>query len=146
LAERKNAHYQRLIAELTPADVLQGAREALERARAAGLPMAIASASRNAPILLKRLGVAHFFDAIIDPATVSHGKPDPAIFLQAARELGVEPAACMGIEDSRAGIAAIKAAGMAALGVGDPTVLGDADLVVADLGAIDWTDPLSVRA
>jgi beta-phosphoglucomutase len=142
LAERKNAHYQQLIADFTPADVPPGAREALERARAAGLPMALASASRNAPALLKRLGIAHFFDAVVDPASVSRGKPDPAIFLEAAHELGVDPTACLGIEDSRAGIAAIKAAGMTALGVGDPAVLTEADRVVADLSAVDWSDPI----
>jgi alpha,alpha-trehalose phosphorylase len=143
MAERKNAHYQHLIAEFTPADLLPGARNALERARTAGLPMAIASASRNAPFLLDRLGIAHFFDAIVDPVSVERGKPDPAIFLAAARELGIEPAACVGIEDSRAGIAAIKAAGMIALGVGDPAVLDEADLVVRDLAGVDWAAPLT---
>jgi beta-phosphoglucomutase len=144
LADRKNAHYQQLIADFGPADVLPGAREALERARAAGVPMALASTSRNAPALLKRLGIAHFFDAVVDPASVARGKPDPAIFLEAARELGVDPAACLGVEDSRAGIAAIKAAGMAALGVGDPQVLAAADRVVADLSALDWSDPVGL--
>lgn len=144
LAGRKNAHYQQLIANLTPADVLPGAREALERARAAGLPMAVASASRNAPLLLERLGIAHFFDAVVDPATVARGKPDPAIFLEAARELGVDPAHCLGIEDSRAGVSAIKVAGMLALGVGDAAVLDQADAVVPDLSAVDWAAPTAV--
>lgn len=139
LAEQKNAHYQRLIADFTPADLLPGAREALECARAGGLAMALASASRNAPVLLKRLGIAHFFEAIADPARVTRGKPDPAIFLLAARELGVEPSACLGIEDSRAGISAIKAAGMTALGVGDAATLKDADVIVTDLSAVDWS-------
>ncbi|HEV2595013.1 MAG TPA: beta-phosphoglucomutase [Sphingomicrobium sp.] len=143
LADRKNGHYQQLIADFGPADVLKGAREGLERARSAGLPMALASVSRNAPALLDRLGIAHFFDVVIDPATVSRSKPDPAIFLAAARELGIEPSACLGIEDSRAGIAAIKAAGMTALGVGDPAVLDAADAVVADLSSVDWSLPVS---
>jgi len=142
LAERKNAHYQRLIADFTPGDLLPGAREALERARAAGLQMALVSASRNAPLLLECLGIGHFFDAVIDPARVERGKPDPAIFLLAAHELGVDPSVCLGIEDSRAGIAAIKGAGMAALGVGNPAVLDGADAVVPDLNDVDWTAPI----
>ena len=60
-----------------------------------------------------------------------------------ARELGVEPSACLGIEDSRAGIAAIKAAGMTALGIGDPATLEGADAVVRDLGGIDWSVPIA---
>ncbi|WP_375391880.1 beta-phosphoglucomutase [uncultured Sphingomonas sp.] len=142
LAERKNAHYQRLIADITPADLLPGARAALERARAAGLPVALASASRNARTLLDRLGIAHFFDAVVDPASVPRGKPDPAIFLAAARKLDVDPAACLGIEDSHAGLQAIRAAGMTGLGVGDPAALADADAVVANLDGVDWADPI----
>ena len=142
LAARKNARYRALIAHVTPDDLLPGARAALERARAAGLAMALASASRNAPALLQRLGIARFFDAVVDPASLARGKPDPEIFLAAAAELGVAPAACVGVEDSRAGVAAIKAAGMGALGVGDRAVLAEADAVVADLSDVDWTDPL----
>lgn len=144
LADAKNAHYGRLISGYTPDDLLPGARDALERARAAGLPMALASASRNAPVLLERLGIARMFDAVVDPACVARGKPHPDIFLAAAAELGFEPAACLGIEDSRAGVAAIKAAGMAALGVGDRAVLDAADAVVADLSGVDWSRPLDV--
>ncbi len=143
LAARKDARYRALVADLTPDDLLPGARGALERAREAGLPMALASASRNAPALLDRLGIARFFDAVVDPATLARGKPDPEIFLRAAAELGVEPAACLGVEDSRAGVEAIKAAGMAALGVGDPVVLAGSDAVVADLSAVDWSQPLA---
>ena len=142
LAARKNAHYQTLIAHFTPDDLLPGGRGALERARAAGLPMALASASRNGPVLLQRLGIARFFDAVIDPASLVRGKPDPEIFAAAAAELDVAPSACLGVEDSRAGIAAIKAAGMAALGVGDPVVLDAADAVVPDLSHVDWMRPL----
>ena len=137
-ADRKNRRYGELIAGFGPADLLPGAREALEKARADGLQMAIVSASRNAPTLLARLGISHFFDTVVDPASIARGKPDPAIFLNAAQELGVPPGECLGIEDSQAGIEAIKAAGMAALGVGDPRLLTRADRVVPHLGTIDW--------
>ena len=108
--------------------------------------MALASASRNGPTLLRRLGIARFFDAVVDPASLARGKPDPEIFLAAAAELGVAPDACVGVEDSRAGVAAIKAAGMKALGVGDPAVLVEADTVVPDLSGVDWTRPPGVAA
>ncbi|HZU52182.1 MAG TPA: beta-phosphoglucomutase, partial [Sphingomicrobium sp.] len=146
LAARKNAQYQQLVRDFGPADLLPGAREALERARAAGIPMALASASRNALVLLQRLGIAHFFDVIVDPARIARGKPDPAIFLAAARELGADPSRCLGIEDSQAGIQAIKAAGMTALGIGDPIVLAGADAVAPNLSTIDWQTPLAPEA
>ncbi|MBE7219071.1 MAG: beta-phosphoglucomutase [Caulobacteraceae bacterium] len=138
LAARKNARYRELIAGFGPGDLLPGARAALERARARGLPTALASASRNAPELLRRLEVAHLFDAVVDPASVPRGKPDPGIFLAAARALHVAPGACLGIEDAQAGVAAIKAAGMTALGVGDPQLLAQADVVTPDLASVDW--------
>lgn len=139
LASRKNAHYRRLVADFGPDNLFPGARAALERARGEGLSLALASASRNAPDLLHRLGVAHFFDVVVDPARLTRGKPDPEIFLTAARALGVAPEACLGVEDSRAGVAAIKAAGMTALGIGDAVTLDEADVVVPDLTNVDWT-------
>jgi alpha,alpha-trehalose phosphorylase len=133
LAQRKNGFYRDEIARFTPADLLPGALAALDAVRAAGLRVGLASASRNAPMLLDRLGIADRFDFIADPAQVAAGKPDPAIFLAAAQGLGVPPQACLGIEDAAAGIAAIKAAGMTALGIGDRRELAGADAVLDDL-------------
>ena len=138
LAARKNAHYGELISHFGPGDLLPGARAALELARARALPTALASASRNAPELLARLGVAHLFDAVVDPTSVSRGKPDPAIFLAAARALHVAPKDCLAFEDARAGVAAIKAAGMTAVGIGDAQALRGADVVAPDLASVDW--------
>jgi len=81
--------------------------------------------------LLQRLGIADAFDHVADAGAVARGKPDPEIFLAAARGLCVAPAACLGIEDAAAGVAAIKAAGMYALGIGDPDELAQADAVLA---------------
>ncbi|MNW64136.1 Beta-phosphoglucomutase [compost metagenome] len=92
--------------------------------------MGLASASLNAPVILERLGAAHWFQAAADPASLRKGKPDPEIFLQAAELLGVTPGNCIGVEDAAAGIAAIKAAGMKAVGIGSPAQLGDADLLL----------------
>ena len=133
LAARKNGYYRDQIEHFTPGDLLPGALEAVAAVGAAGLKIGLASASRNAPRLLERLGIADRFDFIADPATVERGKPAPDIFLAAARGLGVEPAACLGIEDAAAGVAAIKAAGMAALGIGGRRELSAADAVLPGL-------------
>jgi beta-phosphoglucomutase len=136
LAARKNAHYQQLIATMTPAHLLPGATEVLGEAKTLGLRTGLASASRNGPEVLQRLGIADCFDTVVDPAALARGKPDPEIFLKAAAQLGVPASACIGVEDAAAGVQAIKAAGMFAVGVGDATVLHQADMVVPGLQAL----------
>jgi beta-phosphoglucomutase len=133
LADLKNRHYQELIAGMTAADLLPGALDALIAVREAGLRIGLASVSRNAFAVLDRLGIRGRFDYVVDAALVANSKPHPEIFLTAARELGVAPADCLGVEDAVAGVAAIKSAGMMALGIGKPEVLTQADKVIAGL-------------
>jgi beta-phosphoglucomutase len=133
LATEKNEHYKELIATMTPSDLLPGAVAALDACRAAGLRIGLASVSRNAFTVLDRLGITGKFDYVVDAGTIAKGKPDPEIFLKAARELGVPPEESFGVEDAVAGVASIKAAGMYAVGVGDPRVLTEADIVIPDL-------------
>ena len=133
LAELKNRHYQELITGMSAADLLPGALEALQSVRAAGLRIGLASVSRNAFTVLDRLGIRDRFDVVVDAALIANSEPDPEIFLTAARDLGVAPADCLGVEDAVAGVAAIKSAGMMALGIGNPQVLAQADLVIPGL-------------
>ena len=144
LAERKNGYYRASIEQFGPADLLPGAHRVLVEARAAGLKIGLASASRSARELVSRLGVAEFFDHVADAALVARPKPDPDIFLGVAATLGIAPADCFAVEDASAGVAAIKAAGMAALGIGDPRVLAEADAVLPDLTAFDLIDFVSL--
>lgn len=133
LAARKNAQYLELVERMTPADLLPGAVEALRAARAAGCGVALASASKNAALVLERLGITDAFDHVVDANFIAQSKPHPEVFLAAARALGVDPADCVGIEDAVAGVQAVRAAGMFALGIGDPRVLSEADQVIPDL-------------
>jgi beta-phosphoglucomutase len=133
LADQKNKHYVELISTMSPADLLPGAVEALDASRAAGLKIGLASVSKNAFAVLAMLGITRKFDYVVDAARIAKGKPDPEIFLKAASELGVSPSRCLGVEDAVAGVASIKAAGMTALGVGDPVVLAQADRVIPGL-------------
>jgi beta-phosphoglucomutase len=133
LADEKNLHYQELIATMSSSDLLPGAVAALDKVRAAGLRIGLASVSKNAFTVLGRLGITDKFDYVVDAATIARGKPDPEIFLKAARELGVEPTDCLGVEDAVAGVASIKSAGMFALGIGHPFVLTQADVVITSL-------------
>lgn len=139
-AAAKNDDYVAAIKGFGPGDLLRGVRELLAAARAAGLRIALASASRNAGTLVERLGIASAFDAVVDAGTIAHAKPAPDIFLAAARALGVEPSACIGIEDAAAGVAAIKAAGMTAIGIGDAVELAQADTVIDSIAALHLED------
>jgi beta-phosphoglucomutase len=133
LAHDKNEYYKELISSMSPADLLPGAVQALDACRAAGLKIGLASVSKNAFSVLDSLGIRDKFDYAVDAATIARGKPDPEIFLKAARELGVPPEDCFGVEDAVAGVASIKAAGMFALGIGDPAILRQADIVIPGL-------------
>jgi beta-phosphoglucomutase len=131
LTTEKNDHYVRLIKEITPKELLEGIREFLDELKENNIKIAMASASKNAFSVTESLGVLSYFDYIVDAKTVEKSKPDPEVFIKAAEAIGIEPKYCIGIEDAAAGIVAIKAAGMYAIGVGDEEVLKEADIVVS---------------
>lgn len=132
LAE-KNAIYRERLEAYRPDNLFAGVADLFAAARAAGLRIALASASRNAPDVVARLGIADQFDFIADPRLCAP-KPAPDLFLACAAALGVAPATCVGIEDAEAGIAAIRTAGMTAIGIGAPGSLPDAALSLTTIG------------
>lgn len=135
IAARKNERYVASLDVLTERDVLPGVRELLSALRSRNVPAVLTSASRNAPRILERLGLSKDFAHIVDPASVVKGKPDPELFLKGAELVGVYRADCIGIEDAQAGVDAIRAAGMAAVGVcgGEGRELRGANLSVDSL-------------
>jgi len=137
LADTKNGYYVQEIASVGPQDLFDGVRDVLDAARAAGLKLGLASASRNASALLQKLGIADCFDYIADAGRIVRAKPDPAIFLDVAAALGVPAHRCIGVEDAAAGIEAIHAAGMAAIGIGDARALRHADAVIPRVADFD---------
>ncbi|CAM5224818.1 beta-phosphoglucomutase [Alishewanella longhuensis] len=137
LMAQKNAHYLKLIANMSEADLFSGVRPLFTALKQRGIKLAVASASKNADFVLQRLGIYNEFDAIADAALVKASKPDPEIFLQAAARLGVAPAQCLGIEDAAAGVSAINSAGMQAIGIGDAEVLHEALRVYPNIEALD---------
>lgn len=133
LANRKNEWYVEMISKMQPNEVLPGAREFVQSCRDAGIKTALGSASKNSATILAKTNLTHLFDVIIDGNKVSKPKPDPEVFLEGARELHVSPSDCVVFEDAVAGIAAAKAGGMRAVGIGDAETLKQADLVVNGL-------------
>lgn len=116
--ELKNTWYRESLEALTPEDILPGIPSLLEQLKERGIKTAIASASRNAPFILEKLGLTASFDAIVPASDVILGKPDPEVFARAADLLGVYPEECSGVEDAPAGITAITEALMHPVGVG----------------------------
>lgn len=133
LAQLKNSWYVEMITEMTPAEILPGASEFLQSLKDAGYKTALGSASKNAGVILNKVGLAGYFDAIVDGNIVTASKPDPQVFLKGAEMLSVEPATCVVFEDAIAGIEAAKAGGMKVVGIGSAETLNGADLIVSGL-------------
>jgi beta-phosphoglucomutase len=129
MLEQKNARYLEMLDGLTLRDLLPGIIDLLLAAERRHWKVAIGSSSHNANRVLDRIGVTDLFDAVAD-GTDGAPKPAPDIFLAAARMLGVEPAACVVIEDAASGVEAAIAAGMRVIGVGPAERVGNAHLRV----------------
>ncbi len=142
MMERKNRYYLEFIKEITPRDLLPGARELLEEIHAAGLKSALGSASKNASEVIERLGIAGLLDAVSDGHSVERQKPAPDLFRHAARQLGLSPSECIVVEDAAAGIEAARAGGFRSIGLGPSGRVGMADLILPDLNDVHLADLL----
>jgi beta-phosphoglucomutase family hydrolase len=143
LSLRKEELYRELVVEHGIAP-LPGVTQWLDELRRYGIPCAIGSSTerRNIDTILNVLGIGHYFSAVVSADDVSHGKPDPEVFLTAAQRIGCDPAYCVVFEDALVGIEAAHRGGMKAVGVAttNPIEL----LSAADL-AVHRLDELSVE-
>ena len=130
MATRKNSWYIDYIRHMEPSEILPGSVEYIEFLRRRGVRVALASASKNAPLILDRLQIAGLFDAVVDGTKVSAAKPDPEVFLRASQELDIPARDCVVFEDAEAGIEAARRAQMRTVGVGKPANLERADMVI----------------
>jgi len=126
MMETKNGYYREMLTSITPADFLPGAEELLKNIRKRDLKVAIGSASRNTPMVLKKLGIADFFDAVSDGHSVVRAKPAPDVFVFAAGAMKIPVEFCAVIEDAAAGVEAANTAGMVSIGVGPKDRVGHA--------------------
>lgn len=120
----KNEIYKELLKEMGPQDLSQEVKETLDKLRDSGLKLAIGSSSKNAVFILKRLGLAGYFDGISDGNNITNSKPDPEVFLKAAEFIKERPWDCLVVEDAKAGIEAATAAGMDSAAIGDAVFCG----------------------
>lgn len=140
IARRKNDLYLTFVEQMTAADLLPGAADLLSAARAAGFRLAVASSSRNAHLVLERLGIKPLFNAIVDGVAAPRSKPDPLVFVTAAEQIQLPPRHCVVVEDASSGVAAARAAGMRVIGLGPTERVGAADLVRKSLAEVRLTD------
>lgn len=143
---RKNAYYQELIKQITPADLLPGVADLLAELRATGLKIAVASVSKNARTVLDGLRLWDQIDALSDGYSVARSKPAPDLCLHAAAQLSVPPSHCLVVEDAAAGIEAAHAAGMWALALGPAERFSQVrpDALLPSLEAVSWKQVMSV--
>ena len=141
LAERKEADFRSMIEKAFPE--MPGATDLVRSLEKAGWRLAAGTSApaQNAEMFREQLGCGILFETIVTGDDVTHGKPDPEVFLLAAQRLDVSPDDCIVIEDAPAGVEAAQRAGMASIGFSSkgrtPDELSAADLVIESLSELD---------
>lgn len=136
LMGKKNEEYLSYIAEMDDNEILPDVPRVLSTLKQQQQPIALGSASKNARTILERVNLLSSFDAIVDGNDVSKAKPDPEVFLIAAKQINIRPEDCIVFEDSVAGVEAANTANMVSIGIGSKSVLGHADYVFNDFTEI----------
>ena len=119
LASEKNRIYRESLRGMTPGDLSVEVKETLWVLRSRGYKLAIGSSSKNTPLILEKLGLRDFFDAVSDGNSITRSKPDPEVFLKAAEKLGLPPSECLVVEDALSGIEAGHRGGFPTASIGD---------------------------
>ncbi len=136
LMQQKNTEYLSFVDQMTQDDILPDVKSTLDFLKSKEIPIALGSASKNARRILKQVNLTHYFDAIVDGTVVTKAKPDPQVFLTAAKQLNSKPQNCVVFEDSVAGVQAANAAEMLSIGIGNTSVLNEANYVFSDFTEI----------
>ena len=132
LLVQKNEEYLEYITKMDESEILPDTEKILDFLIQNNQGIALGSASKNAVPILEKINLLSKFECIVDGNSVIKGKPNPEVFLKAADGLQVPPTECIVFEDSIAGIQAANAADMISIGIGEQTVLHEADYVFKD--------------
>lgn len=136
LANIKNNLYVEYLDELSPSDIYEDTRKALEKMKEEGLKLAIGSSSKNTLKILTKTDLLKYFDAIVDGNKITHSKPHPEVFIKAKEELNLNDDECLVIEDAFSGIDAAKAANIKAVGIGDAASYDRCDYTIKKISDI----------
>lgn len=134
---QKNEDYLSYLVDMDESELLPGVLPILKFLKEQNQPIALGSASKNARPILEKTGILSYFDAIVDGNDVSNAKPDPEVFLTAARLLNTKPEDSIVFEDSVAGIQAANIGGMLSVGIGEKFTLHEAKYIFRDFTHID---------
>lgn len=144
LSNIKNKYYQESIESFSPKNLYPGVIDLLEELRKRNVKLGLVSASKNAKALIENMDIKDYFDSVLDPVLVEKGKPEPDPFLYVAKDLGLDPLYCLGVEDAKAGIESINSAGMFSVGIGDEDLseakVSFPNIEKASKFIIDWVD------
>ena len=132
LLVQKNEEYLEYISKMDESEILPDTEKVLDFSIQNNQGIALGSASKNAVPILEKINLLSKFECIVDGNSVIKGKPNPEVFLKAADGLHVPATQCIVFEDSIAGIQAANAADMISIGIGEQTVLHEADYVFKD--------------
>lgn len=133
----KNLDYLAYIEAMDASEILPDVPKILGFLKNQNIPIALGSASKNARPILEKVKLLSYFDFIVDGNNVTKAKPDPEVFLIAAKKMNVEPECCIVFEDAVAGIEAANNAKMTSIGIGEVNVLSEADFNFRDFTEID---------
>lgn len=120
--------------------MLPGTLDFLNECRSSNVKIALGSSSKNAILILEKLEIMTFFDAVVDGNKITLSKPNPEVFLRAAKEIGLQPSECVVFEDAISGVEAAKAGGFYCVGIGEDNILNMADKVISSLAQIHLTE------
>jgi beta-phosphoglucomutase len=134
---QKNEEYLSYLVNMDQSEILPGVLPILQFLKEKNQAIALGSASKNARPILEKTGIIHYFDAIVDGNDVTNAKPDPEVFLEAAKLLNVAPENAIVFEDSVAGIQAANIANMTSVGIGEETILYEAKYIFKDFMYMD---------
>jgi beta-phosphoglucomutase len=134
---QKNEDYLSYLVNMDFNEILPGVVPILQFLKENNQGIALGSASKNAKPILEKTGILSYFDAIVDGNDVTNAKPDPEVFLQAARLLKITNENSIVFEDSVAGIQAANSAKMISVGIGEASVLHEANYIFKDFTYMD---------
>jgi beta-phosphoglucomutase len=134
---QKNEDYLSYLVDMDESEILPGVFTILQFLKENKQPIALGSASKNARPILEKTGLLSYFDAIVDGNDVSNAKPDPEVFLIAAKLLNTKPEDAIVFEDSVAGVQAANIGNMTSVGIGEAAILYEAKYIFEDFTEID---------
>jgi beta-phosphoglucomutase len=134
LAHQKNIWFNDFIERMLPEEIFPGVKQLIEKLKFKGVKVALASSSKNARTVIRRLQIENMFEVVVDGTMIIRTKPDPEIFLRTAQLIEILPDNCLVFEDAEAGVEAALAAGMKCVGVGSIQQLRKANMVIDKTG------------